>query len=159
MWILCPGSIPDYAASKRLISITWECPWPLTSFSVDLLVGNFILGGSWLEPVYPGWVSFLWINRVCVSPGLRVWHLLLALNSFMATKGFLQRFNTMPTQSLCTFQPMDNYIFSFSISADLPSCLLIWISTYNFTIKKHVKELCKPFLLSADLVIFMYDDF
>lgn len=87
MWVVCPGLIPDYAVSKRLISIRWECPWPLTSFSEDLLVGNLILGGSWLEPMYLGWVSFLRINRACVSPVTEVWHLLTALNSLTAFWG------------------------------------------------------------------------
>lgn len=50
-------------------------------------MGNLILGGSWLEQMYSGWVSFLRINRACVSPGTGVWHLLPALNALMAIKG------------------------------------------------------------------------
>lgn len=63
----------------------------LTTFSVDLLMGNLIPGGSWLEPMYLGWVSFLWINRACVSPEIGAWHLLTAFNSLLAIKGGYHR--------------------------------------------------------------------
>lgn len=139
--VVCPGLTPAYAVSKRLISIRWECPWPLTSFSVDLLLGNLILGSSWLEPMSPGWVSFLWVNRACVSPETGVQHLLPALNSLMVIKcgSFYYRGSILYISNLFDFPAYWwlMYIFSCSISADLSRCLFIWVRTVHFTMKKH----------------------
>lgn len=105
-------------------------------------MGNLLLGGSWLEPMYSGWVSFLWINRACVSPGIEAWHLLPALNLLMTIQAgsFYEREVQCSTWAVSLYFPAYwwlIYIFRCISSADLSSCLLIWVRSVHFRIKKY----------------------